>query len=59
MTGQMAYTTEEKRLPKMKCTYGLIKHSHHRPEAPEDPENGLGMGKPNAPICLPPIRGAT
>lgn len=43
MNGETIWTKEEIKLPKMKCSYGFIKHSHQKPEAEND---GIAIGSP-------------
>jgi nicotinic acid mononucleotide adenylyltransferase len=42
MNGEAMWTREELKLPKMKCTYGLIKHGHQKPDADGERETESG-----------------
>ena len=61
MNGVLDYTPEERKLPKMRCTYGTIKHSHSKQQQPIDsiPEcnenDSPGRRQSNNVALLPPL----
>ena len=60
MNGDLEYTEEERRLPKMKCTYGTILHSHVKSDGvgkvshPPNNNGGLLVKLPMLNLGQPP-----
>ena len=57
MNGEMRYTDAERRLPKMRVTYGTIKHSHNSTSYSEnnkksDDGSSVSSGGMNSPTSI-------